>query len=267
MDPVMIRLQSALMKMKRCFPPRSFLTGIVTLSLCLAPLSARTADPVLAVGQFSTAQVGGPFPAGWIPLLFDKIPRTTQYILIKDGGDVVVKAVSNQSASGMTRKITIDPKKYPIVQWRWKIEHILSGGDVQKKEGDDYPARIYITFEYDSEKVGLFERAAFELIKLQRGEYPPIAALNYIWESKAPVGTIVPNPYTDSVQMIVVESGAQKAGEWVTEERNVYEDYKKAFGEPPSSISGIAIMTDTDNTKESAISYFGDIIFKTLTGS
>ena len=61
--------------------------------------------------------------------------------------------------------------------------------------------------------------------------------------------------------MIVVETGATKAGVWVEESRNVYHDYKQAFGEDPPMINGIAIMTDTDNTKERAIAYYGDIRF------
>ena len=92
--------------------------------------------------------------------------------------------------------------------------------------------------------------------------FPLLGAINYIWESKAPVGTIVPNPYTDRVKMFVVETGSAKVNQWANEERNVYEDYKKAFGEEPPMISGVAIMTDTDNTGESAIAYYGDIIFK-----
>jgi hypothetical protein len=75
---------------------------------------------------------------------------------------------------------------------------------------------------------------------------------------------MVPNPYTDRVIMIVIESGETRLDEWIIEERNVYEDYMKAFGENPPKISGVAIMTDTDNTKESAVAYFGDIVFKKL---
>jgi len=58
-----------------------------------------------------------------------------------------------------------------------------------------------------------------------------------------------------------VESGVERVNQWVSEERNVYEDYKKAFGDEPPLISGVAIMTDTDNTGESATAYYGDIIF------
>ena len=120
----------------------------------------------------------------------------------------------------------------------------------------------YITFEYDPAKLSFFERIKFKAAKVLYGEYPPVGAINYIWESKASEGTMVPNSYTDRFIMIVVESGETKLNTWVQEERNILEDYKKAFGKNPPFISGVAIMTDTDNTKESAITYYGDVIFK-----
>jgi len=166
---------------------------------------------------------------------------------------VVVKALAEASASGLTREVKINPKEYPVVQWRWKVSNILKKGDVRKKEGDDYPARIYITFKYDSSKLSFFEKRKYEAIKLLYGQYPPLGAINYIWESKAPVGTMVPNPFTDRVMMFVVETGLSKLNQWVNEERNIFEDYKKAFGQEPSMISGVAIMTDTDNTGESPL--------------
>jgi hypothetical protein len=140
--------------------------------------------------------------------------------------------------------------------------NILKRGDVHRKKGDDYPARIYITFEYNPARLGILEKAKYEAIRLLYGEYPPLAAINYIWETKAPKGTMVPNPYTDQVMMIVVESGPAKLNQWVSEERNLYDDYRQAFGEEPPMISGVAIMTDTDNTGEQATAYYGDILFK-----
>jgi hypothetical protein len=179
---------------------------------------------------------------------------------VRDGERTVVKAVSEASSSGLTREIRIDPKTYPIIQWQWKVTNVLEKGDVSRKEGDDYPARIYITFEYDSGKVGLIEKAEFEALRLLYGQYPP-TAINYIWESKSPIGTVVPNPFTDRVKMIVVGSGAENLNTWVGQQRNIYEDYKQAFGEEPPMISGVAIMTDTDNTGEAATAYYGDIVF------
>jgi hypothetical protein len=234
------------------------LPGLLTL---LFSGSAFCID-IIEVGKFSIAKVEDTLPPDWKPLTFKKIERHTTYSLVKDNDTVVIKAVAEASASGLTREIKINPKEYPLIQWRWKVNNILKKGDVHKKEGDDYPARIYITFEYDANKLSFFEKAKYKTIKLLYGQYPPLAAINYIWESKAPIGTIVPNPYTDRVKMIVAESGEAKLNQWVNEERNIYEDYKKAFGGEPPMISGVAIMTDTDNTGESAIAYYGDIVFK-----
>jgi hypothetical protein len=246
--------------MQRALRSGAWAVGIAAL---LVPLGL-SAEPgsVLEVGKFSAEAEGNGPPAGWQPLTFKKIERQTVYKLVKDGESVVVRAVSEASSSGLTREIRIDPRDYPIIQWRWKVANVYKNGDVSKKEGDDYPARIYITFEYDAGKVGILEKATYEAARLLYGRYPPIGAINYIWESRAPKGTIVPNPYTDRVRMVVTESGAERLNTWVTEERNLLEDYKAAFGEEPSLISGVAIMTDTDNTKETATAYYGDILFK-----
>jgi hypothetical protein len=186
----------------------------------------------------------------------------TRYSLVKEGETVVVKAVSEASASGLIREMKIDPKEFPLLQWRWKVGNILKKGDVKTKEGDDYPARIYITFEYDPQKLNFLERTKYNAYRILYGRYPPLRAINYIWESTAPRGTAVPNPYTNRVKMIVVESGPEKVNQWVVEERNVFEDYRKAFDEEPPPISGVALMTDTDNTGETATAYYGDIYFR-----
>ncbi|SPP63266.1 DUF3047 domain-containing protein [Nitrospira lenta] len=216
--------------------------------------------PVIEVGTFSSDQPGSGLPNGWKPLTFPKIPKQTEYVLVKDGGQVVVKAVSEASASGLTKEVTINPKDYPIIHWRWKIENLLKQSDVSRKDGDDYPARLYITFAYDSDRVSLGRKLKYTAGRALFGDIP-IGALNYIWETKTPVGTIIENAYTDFARMIVVESGPSRVGLWVEEERNIYEDYKNAFGEEPSLINGVAIMSDTDNTKERAVAFYGDIAF------
>lgn len=234
---------------------------MILLSLLLPAVAGVAAD-VLEVGKFSAATEGNGLPAGWKPLTFKKIARHTEYRLVKDGGAVVVQARSDAASAGLTREIRIDPKIYPVVQWRWKVANVYEKGDVSRKDGDDYPARLYVTFAYDQARLGLFDRAKYEAARLFYGQYPPLGAINYIWESKAPKGTMVANPYTDRVMMVVVESGTERLNRWVTEERNILEDYRKAFGEEPSMISGVAIMTDSDNTGEAAIAWYGDIRFK-----
>jgi hypothetical protein len=225
-------------------------------------MTARAESPsVIEVAKFSIGTVGQAMPDGWKPLTFKKIPKQTLYELVKDGESVVVKAMSDASASGLTKEVRIDPKEYPIIRWHWRVENLLKRSDVNRKDGDDYPARIYVTFEYDPEKTSFSKKLKYKAGRAIFGEIP-IGALNYIWETKTPMGTIVENAYTNFAQMIVVESGPQKVGTWVDEERNIYEDYKRAFREEPPMINGVAIMTDTDNTKEQATAYYGDIVFQ-----
>jgi len=229
--------------------------------LCLSwPVHAES-PPVLEVGRFSAAQEGTAPPDDWKLLTFPKIGRHTIYHVVKEDGITTVKAMSEASASGLTRKIIVNLEEYPVLAWRWKVANVLKKGDVTKKEGDDYPARIYVMFEDNSRTVGFFQKAKFEAYKLIYGHYPP-RAVNYIWESKAPKGTIVSSPYTDRNKLIVVESGPSLVNQWVNEQRNLFADYKEAFGENPPLVSGVAIMTDTDNTGESAIAHYGDIMFK-----
>jgi len=224
-------------------------------------LADRSAEDLM-VGHFSSLQPSTDVPPGWEPMTFKKIERHTRYDLISDGGVVVVKAVSENAASGWIRKIQIDPKEYPIIEWRWKVMNILEKGDVTQKDGDDYAARIYVTFAYDPSKLSFFDRAKYKTAKLLYGEYPPTGAINYIWGNHASKNRTIPNPYTDRAMMITVESGREKANQWVTQTRNLLEDYRNAFKTDPPLISGVAIMTDTDNTGEKATAFYGDIVFK-----
>lgn len=244
---------------------RAFPWAPIVLLMFLFIAQPVNAQENLPLGLFSeTAPGTDKLPVGWEPLTFDKIDRHTRYDLVREGGITVVRAQSEASASGMIRRMKIDPRQYPMIQWQWKITTVYKKGDVTQKNGDDYPARIYIAFEYDPEKAGFWEKTKFGAIKALYGEYPPVAAINYIWGSNAPKGTRVANPYTDRVMMFVVESGSSQKDTWITETRNVYQDYKAAFGEEPPLISGVAIMTDTDNTGESAVSYYGDIVFRSV---
>jgi len=227
----------------------------------LPAVSVQAQSPTtVEVARFSISEPGTSLPDGWKPLTFKKIPKLTTYELVKDGAQVVVKAMSDSSASGLTKEVRINPKEFPIVRWRWKVDNLLQKSDATRKDGDDYPARLYITFEYDPDKVSFGKKIKYKAGQALFGDIP-IGAISYVWETKAPVGAIIDNAYTDFVKMVVVESGPSNIGLWVDEERNIYEDYKKAFGEEPPMINGVAIMSDTDNTKERATAYYGDIVF------
>lgn len=164
----------------------------------------------------------------------------TEYRLVSQGNGHVLAAHSRNSASGLIRKIRIDPAKYPILSWRWKVAGVLRKGDASSKRTDDYAARLYVVFPY---------------------WFRPLSrALNYIWANRLPKGAAVPNAYSSRAMMIAVESGSAKAGMWLTEQRDLVADYRKCFGGDPPMIGAIAIMTDTDNTGEEARAWYDDIL-------
>lgn len=219
--------------------------------------AAKQRGASLEVARFSTEPEGAGLPQGWKPLTFRNMERHTRYALVREGAGTVLRADADASASGLVREQSIDLKEFPIIEWRWRTANVLSKADVKTRAGDDYPLRLYITFAHDANSISLADRAARALY----GQLPPRAAINYIWDTRSPVGTTVANAYTDRVRMIVVESGPARVGEWVTYRRNLADDFRKAFGYEPPLVSGIAVMTDTDNTGEKATAWFGDIRF------
>lgn len=200
-----------------------------------------------------------PLPQDWKPLTFPNIGRHTSYTVESHGKNVWVKAESRNSASALVKELQIDPNVYPILRWRWRVENILQKGDARKKEGDDYPARVYVNFRYDPNNASLWEKAQYGLARSIYGEYPPKAALNYIWANKLKRGEAVDSAYTSRAKLIAIQSGRGRIGTWIAEERNIYQDYISYFGEEPPEVAAIAIMTDTDDTGEEGIAYYADI--------
>lgn len=229
-------------------------------------LLACTAPPVLAQAAsgpslFSHETQAGGLPSGW--QAFNPAPKAqpTRYALVRDGDALVIRADADNSMSGLIHSLRIDPAETPLIQWRWRIERPLAGADMKTKAGDDYAARLYVLFDYDVSKLPFATRAKLKFVKLAYGVEVPAAALNYVWDNRQPIGTIQPNSYTDRARMIVVESGAKKAGQWVTVTRDIAADFRAAFGEEAPPVIGVAIATDTDNTGERATAWYGDIRF------
>jgi hypothetical protein len=202
----------------------------IIIAAALVPVLLSAAEP-LHVGNFSKGDL-----SGWSDKIFK---GKTTYTLVREGERSVLKARSEKSASGLIKKISIDPKRYPLLRWSWKVDNVIRKEDITKKEGDDFSARVYV----------VFPRAFWRM-----------RAINYVWASAMAVGSSAPSPYTSDSMIVAVESGKGKLGTWVTEERNIFDDYRKLFGEDPPHAGAVAIMTDTDDTREEATAYYGDIV-------
>lgn len=230
--------------------------SLIVLGVALATLTGF-ARPDFAVASFSNMSPGGSIN-GWEQLSLGDAPAS-RYALVREGGRTVVRGEADGSASGLIRRFEIDPDRFPVMTWRWKAKNVIAGGDIRRKGGDDYPARIYVTFAYDPDDLSFGDRLKYRALRALGYGDIPVRALSYVWANRSGETQIVPNAFTDWVQMVPVRSGAAGTGSWQTERRDLVADYRAAFGEEPPPISGVAIMTDADNTGGAATAYFGDI--------
>jgi hypothetical protein len=199
----------------------------------------------------------------WKPFFFPKIKSHSTYTIERDGDKPVLRAESNASASAIVYKDVFNVYDYSKVKWRWKVKNVYAKADPRTKEGDDYPVRVYVMFEYDPEKADAFERIKYGFAKALYGEYPPQSSLSYVWSSKDDPETFIVSPYTDKAMMVLLEKGPAKVGTWADEEIDILADYQKAFKTKPPARARIAIMNDSDNTGESAVSWMEYIeVFK-----
>jgi hypothetical protein len=207
---------------------------IFAFAFLLASLALSAEVAKIVVGDFSAGSL-----TGWESKIFD---GQTDYQLVTENGRQVLRAVSRDAASGLFHKVRLDLNRTPYLHWSWKVENTLGALDERSRGGDDYPARIYVVVSG-----GLF--------------FWRTHAINYVWSNNQPVGTTWPSAYTGNDKMVAIESGNARLKEWVSERRNVKEDYRRLFGGKVDHIDAVAIMTDTDNSGKAATAYYGDIYF------
>ncbi len=220
-----------------------------------------TTKPVAsATPMFSSLAAGGTL-MGWTFQPLRGVKKTTVYTLAHDKelNRVVVDAKAQGAAAALGVRLDVDAKSNHALRFSWKVGNLIESSDPATKNGDDYAARVYVTFAHEPARSTFRERAENAIFRTLYGETPPRAALAYVFTHKAKTGEIVTSPFTSRVKKIVVDADVNSVGKWKSFERDVYADYKRAFNEEPTRVSGIAIMVDTDNTGETASARFGDI--------
>lgn len=229
-----------------------------TMLLLAAPALARV-DTMLA--PFSSGAPGAGIPAPWMPYSLAKGQHPTRYEIADVGDRRVLRASAQASASALIHPVRIESAGGAWLNWSWRVDKPVRGGDPATRGGDDFAARIYVLFDPDPARLSFAQRAKLALARAIYGKDVPAAALCYVWDPRQPSGRMLPNPYTERVRMIVAEGSEAPAGKWVAFSRNVAEDYRRAFGEDAPPVIGVVVAADTDNTGETTLAYFGDISF------
>lgn len=177
---------------------------------------------------------------GWLDIKL--ADRATRFSIVRERDESVLHAHSERAASALWYELDLLPRTDHVVRWRWKVAAVLNGNAREReKQGDDYAARFFVIF--DDEPFSSKARA-----------------ICYVWAANEPKGAVYPNPYFSNVATMVLESGDEQAGEWIVEEREFVGDYLRVFGRTPRSITAVAVMVDTDNTRRSATAWFDEIV-------
>jgi hypothetical protein len=172
----------------------------------------------------------------------ERFQDQTRYTPVTIDGLDAIKAQSHNTASGLVRKINIDLNKTPYLHWRWRVDNVLHDTEERTRPGDDYAARVYVIVSG-----GFF--------------FWQTRALNYVWSSNQAVNSSWPNAFTGNAVMLAVRSGDTHSGQWQYETRNVLKDLQSYLQKSFTHIDAVAIMTDTDNSGQSATAYYGEIYF------
>jgi len=201
-----------------------------------AASAVRAAEGGIVIADFSTWIVPRGMPPSWE--LKVKSGKAA-FEVMRDGDISALHLKSMDSSYSVQGKVNVDVKRYPVLSWKWKVTQLPKGGDFRRSKSDDQAAQLFLAFTETK-------------------------AIVYIWDTTAPQGLMAstsPVPFM-TVKVVVVRSGPAELGKWVTETRNVYEDYKKLYGDEPPVVKGMRFQINSQHTKTSAESYFADVVFQ-----
>ena len=200
-------------------------------------------------------------PPPWRVVQLDRKVPPTRYRISHWDDIFAIEASAERSMALLARPVEVDLNRTPVLCWRWRVDAPLVKADMATKAGDDYAARVYVSFAMPASELSFVTRTKLKLARSIYGDAVPDAAINYVWDNRYPVGTRKPNAYTDRTRMIVAESGAANAGRWVVARHDVQQDVVAEFGSEQARLIQLSVAADTDNTGESARAGFADFHF------
>ena len=214
----------------------------------LALISSAAAEG-LHVEDWSEQAVGAKgVPLGWTKYETMGGRPAYDFMVVEDEGRRALLLKSRNEHSTIAKEITVNLRATPMLEWTWKVVKLPTGADIRAKETSDLTAHIYVIWP----RFPAMIRARL---------------IGYVWDSTAPAQTVEKSRKTGTVHFFVLRSGPVQLNQWLTERRNVYEDYRRVFGEDPEDPRAIALSIDTNDTRSTAEALIGRISFTNGSGS
>jgi hypothetical protein len=209
---------------------------VLAVSFLFLAAAVEAAEDRLVIADFSAGADKDGVPRGWE---LKERSGKADVATMKDDGIAAVCLRSAATSFSLQKEVHVDLKQYPVLTWKWKVTKLPAGGDFRKSAADDQAAQLFLAFSKTK-------------------------AIVYIWDTTAPQGAMgkAAAPFFMSIKAIVVRSGKSDIGTWLTETRNMYDDYKKLFDEEPATVAGVRLQINSQHTETSAESCFADVVFE-----
>jgi hypothetical protein len=216
----------------------------LALALALGLAAAAAASDHVVVEDWKGVKAGtAGIPPGWKGQSWGS-PKYEFVVIDNEGHKVLhLKSVNEGSTVSKEVKGKVDLKRTPVLEWSWKAVTLPKNGNSCKKATDDQAAQVYVAWPRFPESV----RSRI---------------IGYVWDTTAPVGTVCKSEKTGTVTYVVLRSGAADLGKWVTERRNVAEDFRKIYGEEAENPGAVSVSIDSNDTESTAESFMGTIVFR-----
>lgn len=204
------------------------------------------------------AAAGSALHLAWVAsgLPADKgVPRS-RFSLLPLAGETVLALATDKSYGVLSHGWTGPAPTH--LGWRWRLERGLPQADIATKPGDDAALKVCVMFDQPLADIPFGQRAALQLARAVTGQALPAATLCYLWDSRYPAGSAGANPYSARVRYLVLDGPASPTGQWVTQRRNVTEDFARLFGQESRStppVLAVAVGADSDNTGGQSLAY------------
>jgi hypothetical protein len=224
----------------------------------MAPAAPAPGDVV----PFSTSNRIGALPEGWRLHVTRPDRPVTGYSLTRIDNRVALHAQSQAGTSGMRCDVDIDPVQRPWLRWEWRVDQVTPEATVADDDQDDCPARLVLGFAGDTSRLSLRDRLFADQVELFTGEPLPFATLCYVWDGQAAPESVLPYPRSTRIRYLVVESGSAGTGQWHAYRRNIVADFQRVYGETPGRLMGLGVLTDSDDIKNTAEAWYGDLVIE-----
>ena len=239
-----------------------FLYILVVGILFLCAFVAEAKERSILVG-FKMGEESDSVPEGW-ELLSYLGKAKNDISLIKEGKRVVLHVKSLNSASALLKRIDVDPESFPILVWRWKVNRAVGMAIESRKDRNDCAARIRVIFGNGQTKSIEENQEVKKIIKYLGVKVPRMEPsgfkIDYIWGNHAPKGETIDYPGSRNHKVVIVERGNTRANRWIWEKQNLIEDFRQMFKVNPPKLTGIVVLSDTDQTNEGVEACYGSIV-------